>query len=337
MERRAFVISLIGGATVAWPLAARAQQPSPPVIGYLSSGLVDPYRAALPPRAVQDRTSVFLQGLAESGYVVGRNVSIEYRWAEGHYDRLPALAADLVRRRVNLIVAPDSIVTAQAAKAATATIPIVFGIGADPVESGLVASLNRPGGNLTGAARLAGELEPKRLQLLHELIPAATTIALLVDPSNSGAEALMKDMQAAARTLGLSLPILQASTERDIDAAFAAAIGLHAEGLVISPDPFFIQQTAHLAAQALEHAIPAMFLYREFAAAGGLISYAASRTESYRLVGLYAGRILKGAKPADLPVQQAQKLEMIINLKTAHALGISVPITILARADEVIE
>jgi len=327
MERRAF-ITFVGSAAAAWSLAARAQQPPLPVIGYLTSGV---------PGVVRERTSVFLRGLAESGYVVGRNVSIEYRSAEGHYDRLPALAADLVRRRVSLIVAPDSIITAQAAKAATATIPIVFGIGADPVESGLVNSINRPGGNLTGAARLNAELEPKRLQLLHELIPAATTIALLVNPGNPNAEVLTKDMQAAAQTLGLSLPVLRAGTVRDLDAAVAAVTGLPAEGVLISPDGFFIQQSARLGGQLLDRKIPAMFQYREFTAAGGLISYGGSRTESYRLVGLYAGRILKGAKPADLPIQQPTAVELFINLKTARALGISVPLTVLARADEVIE
>ncbi len=327
MRRREF-ITLLGSTAAAWPLAARAQQPALPVIGYLSSGV---------PGLFSDRASVFLQGLAESGYVEGRNVAIEYRWAEGHYDRLPAMAADLVRRSVNVIVTLDSIVTAQAAKAATATIPIVFGIGADPVKSGLVASLSRPGGNLTGATRLSGELEPKRLQLLHELVPAAGTIALLVNPGNPGAEASTKEVQAAARTLGLSLLVLQASTDRDLDAAFATMARLRAEGIVISPDSFFIQQSARLAALALGQAIPAMFQYREFVAAGGLISYAGSQPDSYRLVGVYAGRILRGEKPADLPVQRSKRVELFINLKTARALGISVPRSVLARADEVIE
>ncbi len=336
MERREF-ITLLGSAAVACPLAARAQQPGLPVIGYLSSGVPALFPPSSPEAVAIDRASVFLQGLAESGYVEGRNVAIEYRWAEGHYGRLPALAADLVRRQVNVIVAPDSIVTAQAAKAATATIPIVFGIGADPVESGLVASLSRPGGNLTGATRLSGELEPKRLQLLHELVPAASTIALLVNPGNPGAGALTKEVQAAARTLGLSLLVLQASTDRDLDAAFATLAFLRAEGIVISPDPFFIQQSERLAALALGRAIPAMFQYREFAAAGGLISYSGSRTDSYRLVGVYAGRILRGEKPADLPVQRSTRVELIINLKTARALGISIPLTALVRADEVIE
>ena len=326
MRRREF-IALLGGA-VAWPLAARAQRPVLPVIGYLSSGV---------PGLFRDRASVFLQGLAESGYVEGRNVAIEYRWAEGHYDRLPALAADLVHHPVNVIVTPDSIVTARAAKAATATIPIVFGIGADPVELGLVASLNRPGGNLTGAVRLSSELEPKRLELLHQLVPAASTIALLINPNNPGALPLTKELQAAARTLGLSLLVVQASTDRDLDAAFETMARLRAEGLLISPDSYFIQQSGRLAALALGQAIPAMFQYREFAAAGGLISYAGSRTERSRLVGAYAGRILNGEKPADLPVQRSSTVELIVNLKTARALGISVPRSVLARADEVIE
>ena len=326
--RRQF-ITLLGGAAAAWPLAARAQQPAMPVVGYLSGGALGVIGG--------DRASIFLQGLAELGYIEGRNVSIEYRWAEGHYDRLPAMAADLVRRRVDVIVTPDSIVTAHAAKAATATIPIVFGIGADPVASGLVASLKHPGGNLTGAARLSSELGPKRLQLLHELVPAARTFALLTNPGNLGAEALVKEMQATARTLGLSLHVLQATTNPDLDAVFATISRLHAEGIVISPDGLFVQQIPRLAALALKEAVPAVFQYREFAVAGGLISYASSRTESYRVVGLYAGRILRGEKPADLPVQQPTTVELFINLKTARALGISVPLSVLARADEVIE
>jgi putative tryptophan/tyrosine transport system substrate-binding protein len=328
MKRREF-ITLLGGAAAAWPLAASAQRPALPVIGYLSSGT--------PGVEGGDRASIFVEGLAESGYIEGRNVTIEYRWAQGHYDRLPQLAAELVRRQVNVLVAADSLVTAQAAKAATATIPIVFGIGTDPVESGLVASFNRPGGNLTGAARLSGALEPKRLQLLHELIPAAKTIALLVNPDNPGAELLTKAMQTAARSLELSLLVVQASTDSDLDTAFATTARMHAEGIVISPDTLFVRRTARLAALALMHAIPAMFQYREFSAAGGLISYAASRTESYHLLGVYAGRILKGEKAAELPVQQPTTVELFINLKTARALGISVPLTMLARANEVIE
>jgi putative ABC transport system substrate-binding protein len=326
MKRREFIALLSGAA--AWPLSAQAQQPAVPVIGYLSSGVAGLFA---------DRKSVFLQGLAESGYVEGRNVRIEYRWAELHYDRLPAMAADLVSRRVDVIVTPDSIVTARAAKAATTSIPIVFGIGIDPVASGLVASLNRPGGNITGAARLSGDLAPKRLQLLHELVPAARTFALLVNPGNPGAELQTKEMQAAARTFGLSLLTLQASADRDLDAVFATISDLHAEGIVIGPDPLFVVQIPRLAALALKAAVPAAFQYREFVVAGGLIGYAGSRTESYRLVGRYAGRILRGEKPADLPVQLAKTVELFINLKTARALGISVPRTVLALADEVIE
>ncbi len=326
MIRRRKFITLVAGAA-AWPLAAGAQQPAMPVLGYLSSGVAGKF----------NRVSVFRQGLAESGYVEGRNVAIEYRWAEGHYDRLPALAAELVRRPVNVIVTPDSIVTARAAKAATTTIPIVFGIGADPVELGLVDGLSRPGGNLTGTARLSSELEPKRLQLLHELIPAASTIALLINPGNPAGASLTKDMQAAASRLGLSLLVVQASTDRDLDAAFATMARQRAEGIVISPDPLFVQQSARLAALALSQAIPAMFQYREFAAAGGLISYAGSRTESYRLVGVYAGKILRGEKPSNLPVQLSTTVELVINLKTARALGISVPPMMLSLADEVIE
>jgi putative tryptophan/tyrosine transport system substrate-binding protein len=328
MERREF-ITLLGSAAAGWPLRAWGQQAGLPVIGYLSSGIQGVVGG--------DRASIFAEGLAQTGYIEGRNVTIEYRWAEGHYDRLPELAAELVRRHVNVLVAADSLVTAQAAKTATAAIPIVFGIGTDPVESGLVASFNRPGGNLTGAARLSSELEPKRLQLLHEVVPTARTIALLINPNNPGAESLAKAMQTAAGALGLSLLVLRASTNPDLDAAFARMVRLGTEGIVISPDSFFVQQSPRLAALAVEHSIPAMFQYREFTAAGGLISFAGSRTESYRLIGLYAGRILKGEKPGDLPVQQPTTVELFINLKTARALGISVPLSVMARANEVIE
>jgi len=265
-KRRQFITLL--GVAAAWPLTARAQKPAVPVIGYLSSGTpglstddagVFVQYLGGPPIPYVGRASVFLEGLAASGYIEGRNVAIEFRWAEGHYDRLPAMAADLVRRRVNVIVTPESVVTARAAKAATATIPIVFGIGADPVQLGLVASLNRPGGNLTGTTRLSSELEPKRLQLLHELVPAARTFALLVNPGNPGADALTKAVQAAARALGLSLFVLHASTDADLDAAFAMTAWLRAEGIVISSDSFFIQRSTQLAALALGRAIPAMF------------------------------------------------------------------------------
>jgi putative ABC transport system substrate-binding protein len=325
MNRRD-MMALIGGAAVL-PVAARAQQ-AMPVIGYLSSG--SPVMSA-------GRLRMFLQGLSDAGYNVGQNIVIVYRWADGEYDRLPELAADLVRRQVRVIVVPDSIVTARAAKSATATIPVVFAIGADPVALGLVASLNRPGGNLTGASRMNVQLEPKRLELLHELVPTARTVALLVNPSNPNSEYSLKEVVAAAGLMGIPLHVLQASSDRDLDLAFGQLVPLGAGGLVIAPDPFFLARSTRLAELALARGIPAIFEYREFAAAGGLASYAGSQTESYRLIGLYTARLLKGEKPADLPVQQYDKLELIINLKTAKTLGLTVPQPLLFRADEVIE
>jgi putative ABC transport system substrate-binding protein len=324
--RRKFIAALGGAAT--WPLAARAQQPAVPVIGFLSSRS---------PGDSADVVSAFRRGLVQSGFAEGRSAAIEYRWAEGRYDRLPALAADLVRRQVNVIAAIGGIPVALAAKAATTTIPIVFQIGADPVGTGLVASLNRPGGNLTGVATLNAELAPKKLELLHEIVPSATTIVLLVNPTNPVSETLSRDTQAAARTLGLGLHVLQASAERDFTTVFATLGQLRAGGLVIGNDPFFNAHVQEFGALTVRHAVPAIFQYREFAAAGGLMSYGTDFADSYRLVGVYAGQILKGEKPADLPVQQVTKIELVINLKTAKALGLTVPLPLLAFADEVIE
>jgi putative ABC transport system substrate-binding protein len=305
----------------------QAQQPAMPVIGYLSSGS----------EGTGERLRMFLQGLREANLSEGKNIAIEYRWAEGQYDRLPRLAADLVGRRVRVIVVPDSVVTAQAAKAATSTIPVVFAIGADPVKAGLVESLSRPGGNLTGGARLNVELVPKRLQILHEFVPTARTVALLVNPANPNAESSSKDTAAAARSRGIALHVLNASSDRDLDLAFGVLDSVGADGLVIAGDPFFVGRSARLAELALARRRPAIFQYRDFAAAGGLASYAGSPMDGYRLIGLYTARILRGEKPADLPVQQYAKIELIINLKTARALGLTIPRHLLVSANEVIE
>jgi putative tryptophan/tyrosine transport system substrate-binding protein len=324
MRRRDFIKG-IAGAAAALPFAARAQQPGMPVIGFVSSASAAAYEPLV---------TAFRQGLSEIGYVEGRNVVIEYRWADGHYDRLPELVADLVPRQVDVIAANDP--AALPAKAATTTIPIVFAAGFDPVDLGLVSSLHRPGGNVTGTSMLNVEVVPKRLQL-HELVPAATVMALLVNPSNPNAANQSRDLQAAARTLGLHLQILHASADRDFDTVFAKLNELRTGGLVIGADAFFNTRSAQLAALALSHAMPAAYQYREFAAAGGLMSYSGSITDAYRQAGIYAGRILKGEKPADLPIQRSTKLELFLNVTTAKALGLTVPLPLIGRADEVIE
>jgi putative ABC transport system substrate-binding protein len=327
MNRRE-LITLLGGAAVAWPLAARAQQPAMPVIGFLST------RAE---NADAHLLAAFHQGLKEAGYVEGQNVAIEYRFAQNQYERLPALAAELIRRQVAVIAASGGAPAALAAKSATATIPIVFTIGDDPVTLGLVASFNRPGGNVTGVSALAAELGPKRLELLHEMVPAATIVGLLINPTNPTAETTARGLQASAGSLGLQLQVRQASTEGEIDAAFASLHQLGAGGLTIGNDAFFNSRSEQLAGLGLRHAMPTVYQFREFAAAGGLMSYGTSITESNRLAGVYTGRIVKGEKPADLPVQQVTKVELIINLKTAKMLGLTVPLTLQYAADEVIE
>jgi putative tryptophan/tyrosine transport system substrate-binding protein len=316
-------ITLLGGAAAAWPLAARAQQ-AMPVVGFLNPGS---------PEA--NRVTAFRKGLSETGYVEGRNVAIEYRWANSQIDQLPALAADLVRRQVAVIFEFGALPIAS--KAATTTTPIVFVTPDDPVKFGLVASLNRPGGNLTGATILTTEVLPKRVELLHELVPTATKIAFLVNPTNPAAETQSKEVQSAARTLGLQIVVLNASSERDFDTVFATLAQLRGGGLVIPGDSVFGRRSEQLAALALRHAVPAISQSREFTAAGGLMSYGPSVPDAYRLAGVYIGRILNGEKPADLPVQQATKFELIINMKTAKALGITFPLPLLTRADEVIE
>jgi putative tryptophan/tyrosine transport system substrate-binding protein len=325
MRRREF-ITLLGSATAAWPPAARAQQATMPVVGFLHSAAPGTYGA---------RLAAFRQGLKEAGYVEGENVSIEYRWAEDRYERSPAMADDLVRRQVTVIFANGPMV--RSAKAATTTIPIVFTVGYDPIQLGLVASLSRPGGNLTGVSILNVELGPKRLELVRELVPAATTAAVLVNPTNHNADVVTRDMRAAGHALGLQIHILQASNESELEAAFADLVRTRAAALVIGADPFFNTRSQQLAALSLRHAVPAIFQYREFFAAGGLMSYGGSLTDVYRQAGVYVGRILKGERPGDLPVQQSTKIELMINLKTAKTLGLTVPLPLLGRADEVIE
>jgi putative ABC transport system substrate-binding protein len=310
----------------AWPLRVRAQQPRLPVIGFLNSASAEAWAPFV---------TAFLRGLKEAGYVDGRNATIEYRWAEEHYDRLPSLAADLVHRQVTLIVANH--VAAEPAMKATNTIPIVFTTGVDPVQLGLVSSLSRPGGNLTGVTTLNEELVPKRLQLLREVAPAASSMALLVNPANPNAEPLARHAQAPAGALGLELNVLQASSDQELAAAFQSMRQLQPGGLVIAPDPFFVSRSKQLAALALAHSLPAIFAFRQFVAAGGLMSYGGSLADVYRLAGVYAGRVLNGEKPAELPVEQSTKVELLINLSTARALRLTVPLSLVGRADEVIE
>ena len=326
MGRREF-ITFIGGAAAGWPLAARAQQATMPVIGFLhgaSSGGYEPMATG------------FRQGLKETGYVDGQNVTIEFRWADGHYDQLPAMAADLVRRQVAVIAAGGT-PAAFAAKAATSTIPTVILVGVDPVQVGLVQSLNQPGGNVTGLAALTNQLEAKKLELLHELLPTATAVALLVNPTNALTQSETKDVQDAARLLGLHLHVLNASTESQIDAAFGALVELRAAALIVSVDSFLNNSRGQIVALAARHAVPAVYGFPDFVTAGGLMSYGTDLVDVYRQQGVYAGRILKGAKPADLPIQQVTKVALAINLKTAKTLGLTFPTTLLGRADEAIE
>jgi ABC-type uncharacterized transport system substrate-binding protein len=328
MRRREF-ITFLGGAALARPRALYAQQAATPVIGYLD---------VASPNGSEAIVAAFHRGLGMTGHLEGRNVAIEYRWADGHNDRLPELAADLVRRKVTVIATPGSTAAALAAKGTTTTIPIIFATGADPIAAGLVPSLSRPGGNVTGVATLNTEVGQKRLELLHQVIPSASVVALLINPTNPViSEPLASDVQAAARKLRMQLQVLRASSDGEIEAAFAALRGLQVGGLMVGSDQFFNSRSKQLAALALRHSVPVVYQYREFTAAGGLISYGASLTEAFQLAGVYTGRILNGEKPADLPVQQSTKVELSINLKTAKALGLAIPPSLLVAADEVIE
>jgi putative ABC transport system substrate-binding protein len=326
MYRRKF-IALLGGAVGAWPLAARARQKPMPVVGLLSSASSRDYAPMI---------AAFLKSLGEAGFVEGQNVRIEYVWADEQYDRLPALAADLVRRQVGVIVAATT-PAALALKPATTTIPIVFAIGGDPVGAGLVDSLSRPGGNLTGAAHINVETAPKRLELLHELMPGEKVAGLLINPTNPLAKSVVPAVQAAAGLLGLDLQVVNARNDEELDSAFASLPGLRVGALVIGTDPFFTSRAEKLGATSLRLAIPAIYQYREFTVAGGVMSYGGSIVDSYHHAGLYVGRILKGEKPGDLPVQLSTKVELFFNLKSAKALGLQIPISLLGRADEVIE
>jgi len=325
--RRRDLVTLIGGVAATWPFAARGEQPLP-VVGFVNAASAKSYTRQL---------AAFLTGLSETGYIVGQNVAIEYRWADGQNDQMPAIVADLIRQKVSVIAA-TSTPAAIAAKRADTAIPIIFETGSDPIRLGLIPSLNRPGGNVTGVTNLNFEIAPKRLQLLHELVPTASVIALLTNPANPAlAETATKEVQAAARALGLELHVLNASTDDEIDGGFAKLIEMRAGGLVIAPDTFFNSRIERLAALAFHHSVPTIYEWREFAVAGGLVSYGSAIADSYRLAGNYVGRVLKGDKTADLPVQQVTRFEMFINLKTAKALGISVPNTLIGRADELIE
>ena len=327
MKRREF-ITLLGGAAGTWPLAAHAQQTAIPVIGFLNPTSPEGY-----PQVI----AAFRQGLKEAGYVEGQNVTIEYRWAEGRIDRLPALAAELARHQVNVIVATGGDSSALAAKAATGTIRIVFNSASDPVRIGLVDSLSRPGGNMTGVSRISTELLPKRLELLAEAVPKVEVIAFLVNPNNRTVEPRIRDVEVAAQSLGRKIHLLKAGTEREIDATFAGLAYTKAGALLILNDSFFNARSTQLGALSARHGVPAIYQNREFVAAGGLMSYGASLAAAYHMMGIYAGRVLKGEQPANLPVQQQAKVELIVNLKAAKALGLTVPLPLLGRADEVIE
>ncbi|MFZ2076777.1 MAG: ABC transporter substrate-binding protein [Xanthobacteraceae bacterium] len=328
MRRREF-ISLLGGIIAVWSVGGRAQQPAKTTIGFLGSESADLWTG---------RLQELHRGLGELGFVEGQNLSIEYRWAQGRNERLPSMASDLVRQQVKVIIAPGSTPAALAAQAATKTIPIVFEIASDPVELGLVSGLNKPGGNVTGVTTLNLEIGPKRLELLHNLIPSASVIGLLINPTNPRlAEQNIKSLQSAGRTFGLEMHVLQASTEDEFDAVFEELKKIKAGGLLIAADPFFSSHVKQLAALSIRHAVPTVYQFREFAIAGGLLSYGTSFTQSFRTVGNYTGRILKGERPADLPVQQATAVELIINQRTAEALGVTVPQALISRADEVIE